>query len=326
MSSMSLRNVSANVTDNTTSYEAPEAAVPISIAVLIICFLILIGNIFIFAAIKVSNSLNKMTYYLLGNIAITDVLFAFGLGLRMVLFLMNSARFSCLTRFLMVLSGGGSMSGVLILSLQSFLCLAFPTKFKSVFKLRTVGLLLLVSWIAWTCYTAVGNFVAFTDDVCYLVEERNNKYWIGILIISGLTHILVLIFLQSASVYLINKQHRKLDRQIQNANPLNPADRTNSERRKIRLQRRSRIVSMITAVLLLFLVSWGPLYLGLALFTFCPNQCGINLSTMRSLANLSILNSMGNIFIYIKKSKEFRQALRYICRCSNQVGNNDSSN
>ena len=217
------------------------------------------------------------------------------------------------------------MSGVLILSLQSFLCLAFPTKFKSVFKLRTVGLLLLVSWIAWTCYAAVGNFVSVIDGFCIFIDERNNKYWIGILMISGLIHIFVLIFLQLASVHIINKQHRVLDRQIQNANPLNPADRTNSERRMKRLKKKSRIVSMITAVLLLFLFSWGPLCLGLPIFTFCKDNCGMHFDTVRLLGYLSIFNSMGNIFIYIKKSKTFRKSLLSLCRCNNQVGINQSS-
>ena len=289
------------------------------------CVLVLAGNSLILVAIKRSKSLHQVTYYLLANLAVSDILFGVCIGLHAVSSFTESHAMSCIIVGLSNLSGGSCMSGVLFLALQSFLCLKFPLKFRMGFNNKTAVIMILGSWAFWACQGVsayvhrISSSDNTNDSICEAVSSNNKNHplmWVFTAV--GDIHMVTLIVLQVSSLVMIHRRRKLLQAQVRSA-CREPSTIGESARHMKRLNKFGRTVEITTYVLVLFLVSWGPMLFSLSLFLVCGERCNF-MDNHTWISNLTILNSLGNVFIYWKKSDEFRAAFSNICHCKQRIG------
>ena len=279
---------------------------------------VLAGNTMILLAIKKAKSLHEVTYYLLANLAVSDILLGLSVGSHAVVRLVEANGFACAAVSLGNLSGGISMSGVLLLCVQSFLCMRFPVRFRTGFSKRTAAILIIATWVLWTCHTVYGGVQLYRldryDGKCGVMSGKNDHLWMGIIAFVGDGHMIALSVLQVALLVMIHRRKRSLRSQRQ------PSCIAESARHLKRLNNFSKMVTIIGMVLVLFLVSWGPFLVALSVFTVCEEPWCKQLEEIGALPSMTILNSLGNVFIYWKKSDEFRAAFSNMCRCRQRIG------
>ena len=286
--------------------------------------LILIGNLLILVTIRKSKSLHRVTFYLLGNLAVADFLFGLVTGLRNALALSGIlSGYWCLSvRGFVMMSGEGSLTGTLLLCLQNFLCVQFPIRFKSGLSTRFAWLLMTIFWLLWgvlaVCMITLNDEVL--EEECYFITRNHHKIMGALLSFLTGCQLVGIISLQIITLIQTNKRKTALRRQIR-SNTNNPSVVSQSNSALRRLERISKVVKIVKIILVLSLVFWGPFIVGSIVFVLCPDRCGIDESVLNILTVFSIFNSLANVFIYYAKSNEFNTALvKMICCCKNKIG------
>ena len=292
--------------------------------IIIFCASVLIisGNCFVLTALRKAKSLHNITRFLLANLAVCDILFGFSIGLNSILRFTSIQEGACISMSIANGSAGACMSGVLLLCLQSFLCMRFPVRFKTGFSKRIATILVSVSWILWFCHAVYGYTHGLhreLDGMCIALSRKNDYIWMGLFGYVGDMHIVVLIVLQVASLVMIYQRNRQLKVQARNSRAESSSSAEPARQIK-RLKKFSKMVSIITMVLVLFVISYGPFFVGLSVLVVCPEDSCKKLEDNLLIAMIAILNSLGNVFIYWKKSDEFRDALSNICQCRQRIG------
>ena len=289
------------------------------------CLLVLSGNALILMALKKSKSLHKATRLLLANVAVADMLYGVSLGLHSLLRMTSISGGTCASMSLANVSGGSSMSGILLLCVQCFLCIRYLVRFKTGLSKRLAIVLIFTSWILWTGHSIYG-YVRFHalgrdgDNLCGIISTKNDYIWMGILAFTGDIHVIVLAILQVSSLVLIQRKKQEFRAQAQR--PESSSSTAEPARHLNRLNKFSRLVSIITMVLVMFVLTWGPFLVALSVFVVYREDEKINSHLQENgiLPALTVFNSFGNIIIYWKKSEEIRDALSNICRCKQRIG------
>ena len=131
-----------------------------------------------------------------------------------------------------------------------------------------------------------------------------------------LIHFILVIWLQCHTLALIRKRQTFLQHQLNMDNqPHTTAVQLN------RVRTAAHVTRMVSLVLLLTLLGWGPYVVGLAIVVVCPEACGMSGDTLVIFSTFLCIQSVGNVFIYEIKSKQFKEAFSKILRCRyNRVG------
>ena len=304
-----------NNVQNETSQTTFNNLTVFQIGILIIILLVLAGNFLILWAIYKFNSLHKVTYYLLGNLAVADIIVAIGFacvffshvfGLRNYPFIIGTG--------LVFISHGISLSGTVLVSVHSFLAVRFPVRFRDGFDLKIAGILGLVTWLFWISLSLTGlltsnfqldqtvdnNLVSFTKP--YAITKA----------VLTLLHLVVLVYLQVSTVIRIRKKKTAAEAQGPPGNPITNAILN-------RLKNTSKIVWIVSAIAVLCIIAWLPTSILSLLLRLCPS-CGVTGKHFRLSGFGLVPNMIGNIVIYFVKSKEFKKVFKTLCKCrSNQV-------
>ena len=265
--------------------------------------------------------MHKVTCYLLANLAVSDMLLGLAVGLHAVSKLTEASGLICVATSIGNLAGGCGMSGVLLLCLQSFLCMRFPTQFRTGISKRLAAVLILMSWLLWMSHSIYGyiHSLKLEDGRCPIMSQQGDIIWISLLAIVGDIHMVALTYLQVSALIMIRVRKRYLKAQVRAARrELSTIGQ--SARHLNKLEKISKLVSIVGLVLVIFIISWGPFLIGLSIFSLCDESCKERLDKVGILPALTLINSLGNIFIYWKKSEEFRLALSNICHCRQRVG------
>ena len=284
-----------------------------------ICFGISVssGNFLVFYTLGKCQSLNVATRYLLANLRLGDAFLGLAIGVHAVTQLIGVYP-QCSLLPIMVGSISLSGSSVLLLSLQSFLYIAFPIRFKK--GIRT-GVVVGGVALIWILVIAQGVLVYVNADKerCIIMNRKNNMTWMKVQSLFLLMYCLAMVFLQVSSLVLLKYQDCRLHRRVHGA----PTTTINESARKLQhLKRSGRIVAMITSVLVLFLVSWLPFTVTWVVYSFCGEACTpLEYPPVMVLASVGqIISSIGNIITYWKRSEEFRTILSARLRCGHRVG------
>ena len=272
------------------------------IAQLAVVPIVLVGNTLILWAISRFSSLQKVTYYLLGNLAVADIVYAIGITLNSLCVILKLGEYFLNTSFfLLLMSGGTSLSGTVLVSVHSFLAVRFPVRFRDGFDLKIAGFLLAGMWIFWIAH-ALAVILTLGDsklEVAFSVSK----------VVLNLVHLVILICLQLSTVRQIKKTKRSLRGQ---GHPITSATLD-------RLNNMSKIVAIVSTIAVLCCIAWIPTSILILLRFFCPT-CGITVTQMRMSRVCFLPNLIGNIVIYFVKSKEFKKVFKTMCKCrTNQV-------
>ena len=287
------------------------------VIMLCVSAVIFVGNGLIIPTIKQCKSLSKATISLLANLAVADILVAIFITADALINLLELDS-GCFIAPLCILASGVSSAGVILICLQSFLYIAFPTRFGG----RGIGSAICLSLIAlaWILggLQCAGAYIYMDKQECRLFTTKNNREWMRVQSVYTIVGCVVMVVLQGSSILLIKQQDQRLHRQVRGA----PSSSISEPARKLKLlKKKSRAVSMITSVLVLFLVSFLPVSVVWAVYAFCLESCSVlERKEMKFLPALTLLNSVGNIVIYWKKNEEFRTSLSATLKCGQRIG------
>ena len=316
---MTMDNLSSS--ENTTIDWIPEEeefSRPISeliplIAPLFIVPFVLCGNSVVLYAISKFKSLHKVTYYLLANLAIADILLAFGLIIRCLFNLANKLdKYSCiLSNFIAAVSGGGSLSGTLIVCLHTHFGVRFPDRFHSGFTVKVAAALVIGAWSLWTIFPLIGvltgnpEFETFKES-CYLLSGYFSHRFVTAFCILVQAQLLILVFFQVSTVILVNRQEASFRALASQGNP-SAAVSLN------RLKKNASIVGIVTLILIFALIAWVPITISALILMYCPT-CNITAEQVGMMAGFNVPYMVSNVIIYFVKSKEFNKLLPKVCK------------
>ena len=290
--------------------------IPLLVPLVIVPF-VLSGNSVILYAIRKFKSLHKVTYYLLGNLAIADISFAITLAIRCIFNLTNKLdKYPCIiTNFIVGTSGGGSLSGTLIVCLHTYLAVRFPARFSSGFTVKVAAVLVIGAWSFWSIFLLIGvltgdqEFQEFKDS-CYFMSGYFNYEFITSFCVLVQVLLLILVFFQASTVYLIKRKEASLRAQGSQGNPSTAVSLN-------KLKKTSNVVGIVTLILIFNLIAFVPITTAGLLHIYCES-CQVSAELAGKLSAFLMPNMICNIIIYFVKSKEFKKLLPKVCK-SNQV-------
>ena len=214
-----VNTISANTTSllNITNNDSGDIEGTRSVGRMMLGLLIFFGNLPILFAIKRSKSMHKVTYYLLANLAVADMLF--GAAAFMKNSFDNLSMYQCLFSLsLVIVAAGCSVSGILFLCLQSFLSVRYMIAFRTGFTTRVAGMMVASSWVVWIALAMVSIFTATASDQlnirCSFGESYHSwQYTLAIMLVIQI-HLAIVVFFQLGTLYVTRQQFGKLNSKI----------------------------------------------------------------------------------------------------------------
>ena len=305
----SIRSNGQNETSRTSSN-----FIAFQIGLLCIIPFVFVGNVLILWAIHKFKSLHKVTYYLLGNLAVADIIVAVGFALVNLSSLFGLGIYAFIFGNLLgFVANGISLSGTVLVSLHSFVAVRFPVRFRDGFHVKIAAFLGICTWIFWISHSLFGvlTLVFQLNSSTDIVDSFTSDYSVSKAVLN-LIHLVVLVCLQLSTVLHIRKKKRRVQAQGPPGNPITSASLQ-------RLNNTSKIVWIVSAIAVLCLIAWLPTSILVLLARFCPS-CG-DTAKYIPITTLGVLpNMIGNIAIYFVKSREFKKVFKALCKCrANQV-------
>ena len=305
--------------NNTVDWIAKEEGFsrPVSelIAIIVPLFIVpfvLSGNSAVLCAISKFKSLHKVAYYLLGNLAIADITTAITLLIRCIFNLLNRLDINhCMTnQFFATVATGSSLSGTLIVCLHSFFAVRFPEQFRSGFTVKVAALLVIGSWSGWSFVSVIGLFTNNKEfqsaENCNVFSGNFNYTYATFVCILVQLHLLLLVFFQVSTVYLIKRKEASLRAQAGQGNPSTAVSLN-------KLKKMSSVVGIVTVILIFTLIAYVPISTAALLYMYC-DSCEITQQHMALMSVFIIPNMISNVIIYFLKSGEFNKLLPKVCK------------
>ncbi|XP_062853001.1 sphingosine 1-phosphate receptor 5b [Trichomycterus rosablanca] len=283
---------------------------PDTIALLLICVLIVLENAIVLVAIWKNKKFHLPMYYLLGNLALSDLLAGFT---YMVNIIMSGPNTLKLTPVLWFVREGGVFI-TLVASIISLLAIAIERHITMVkmkpyhgTKRNRMFTLIGASWalsvllgvlpiMGWNC---VGEF-DLCSTVLPLYAKSYNLFCVTVFIVI----LLSIVILYGRIFHTVKRNTKRLD----------------SLRRKSLIRRSQKYMALlktVTIVLGVFIACWMPIFFLLLLDFVCKaTECPILLQAQYFLG-VAMINSLINPIIYTLTSKDMRKAiLKLLChRC-----------
>jgi hypothetical protein len=310
--------ISRQETSPSPSTEAtPEDTRLFMVVQLVLLTVIILCNGLVLLTIRRSHQLHVMTFYLLGNMAAADGSF----GLSFVLRILLGNRFDgygCVVPNICgVLSVGTSLSLGLVTCVHNFLAVKCSASARHGLTSRTAKLIIAAIWLFWLGMSGASIVTAdltHSAPQCTLTSAYYSGTWMRAFFSILYLHIVPIIALQLWTIILVRSNTRKSQALIR------AQIRVVANATRLRLaQRAANITRVLTFVMLLTLLSWGPPLVTATLYLVCPEACGIDDELVAFISPFLLLNNIGNVLVYIIKCTEFREALRKLFRCSNTV-------
>ena len=267
------------------------------------CLMITAGNIMIIAAIVINplKRLHSTFNYFVVNLAVADLIVGtismpIGIYLHIQEYLKNKSAFSLMKKYFhctLFVSLTASLLFRVILSIDRYIAIKFPLKYRNNLTWTTFGLISLVIWVV---SLSVILIYSKTSYFIFLMVYFNSA-----VIISAFTLLTTYI-----NVYKILRVHTQQTEEIAEATA---AETTISEVKRI-LQPKG-VTRVLLWILLLFLVCYIPGAIIAYALKFCTGSCSCtSIHVMRDVMfYLLTVNSCMNPFVYAFKNKNCRDAL-----------------
>ncbi|XP_072281673.1 adenosine receptor A3-like [Pyxicephalus adspersus] len=294
----------ANETDlvSSTSYIAVETLIGISA---------ILGNILVIWAVKLNSSLQNTTFFFIVSLAFADLAVGFlVMPLAIIVSLgMELPFYSCLFMCcLLIILTNASILSLLAVSIDRYLRIKIPTRYKIVITSRRICLSI---WFVWIVSVLVGLVPMFGWNKksnsgylkCQFLSVISMDYMIYFNIFGWVfLPMLVILALYIEIFYLIRKHIKK--------------NTTNTKSKGVFYGKEYKTAKSLALVFFLFAISWLPLSIFNCYIYF---NGGTEYSrTFKLLLNVAILlshaNSAMNPIVYAFKIKKFKDSYTQIIR------------
>ena len=270
---------------------------------------VIAANSVILWAIKNYKSLHKVTYYLLADLAVSDILCGVVAILRFLAYFSDSKKLCVFSTFLTGLAYLGTLSGTLTISLHSCLGIKWHTRFLNGISVSVVKMIIAVKWIV-GIIISLGTFVNGPGsnrekDSCSFFGGYYAHAFLIIMATTCCTFVAVIIFTQAFTVIYVNYKRKGLHSQAPQGNP-------STANHLKKLKERSKVVAMITIIVVLNTVALLPVTI-IGMLHIFSESCGISQRQVALSSVSSIPSLVGNVIVYFLKSKEFKKVLRAMC-------------
>ena len=187
----------------------------LNIASMVQIFLILIilfANGLILAAIRKSKKLQKLTFYLLGGVAVGNALFALTFASRFFLEDKWNGYGCLLCNFFVLVSGYSSFSCVMFTGIQNFISVKFYAYAKNGLSNRSAKLLVAGIWVFWSIVGSTGFITADVtkgnpDNLCFIGNAFYSSSFLLMLAVVSITKLVFVVCLQAYTIVIIKQKH-----------------------------------------------------------------------------------------------------------------------
>ena len=277
---------------------------------------ILAVNIIVIKCIKEWKKLNKTRKILLINISVADIILglSFMLSFTFALLPIDKSKICHISSGTGVVSGLESISGITLLSIDLLISTQKLKKTNASQSNQVTKILVFALFAWWLISLGLAGWAVFANDkdysktVCTPTKVLLRSSRLLTVVCIGWALMITVVICNLASFYVARSCISEIN---ENSDSLTP------QQLSLRMQRvkfNMKISHLAMAVSLLFLVCWGPWFILAILFQFYPNI--VTEDKVGLVGALSMLNSLGNIFIYKWRSTEFSAALtKLMCVC-----------
>lgn len=283
---------------------------PESIAFLVVCLLIVLENSVVLIAIWRNKKFHLPMYYLLGNLALSDLL----AGIAYMANIIMSGPYSLkLTPLLWFLREGGvfitlaaSVISLLAIAIERHVTMVTMRPYHGAKKGRMLALI----GASWALSGFVGVLPILGWNCMHRLEQCST-----VLPLYAKSYILFCVSVFSAVLLAIVVLYVRVFSIVRN----NTQRLTLSGSMRKGLARKSQkyiaLLKTVTIVLGVFIACWMPLFILLLLDFFCPKEICSLLYKAEYFLGVAIVNSFLNPIIYTLTSKDMRRAiLKLLCR------------
>uniref|UniRef100_A0A1I8JHW7 G_PROTEIN_RECEP_F1_2 domain-containing protein n=1 Tax=Macrostomum lignano TaxID=282301 RepID=A0A1I8JHW7_9PLAT len=274
---------------------------------LIIAVIAVLGNSLTIAAVLLDRSMRRPTNYLVASLAATDLLVgmvAIPLSLTAGDGFPRNNFLGCLTvNSLIVSFTQVSIFGLLAISLERFVAVRFPLRYRLLCDSRCVAVTVVMTW---SCGAAVGfvplmgwNLGPPSDGFCSFASVIDMKYMVYFIFFGCLLVPLLAVVCVYSYIFKVLMQRRS-------SRSSNAQSESADERRAAR---------SLALVVLLFAACWVPLNVLNCLSLLCGSRCSFPYELLVFAILLSHANSAVNPFVYAFTNTQFRKAYRRLLLC-----------
>jgi hypothetical protein len=275
----------------------------------------LAGNLLILEVIRKSRNFSQVTRHLIAHLACADILYGTALFVHSSLLVVyGTMPYRACMGFVTagMMSGLMSCWGIGLVFLENFLSVRHILKtIREGLSLRNARLCMLCGWLV----VAVSNTVYLVEapkdlktSECAIADRSFTEHairflWVLLVIFSS-----ILMVLMAGTLRTVNKHMNMVF-----PTPDDP-DSIPTMLRQEHLKRRAKITRLFAIIAIGYVVSWGPLTIGLLLNTECPT-CGVTPAIVRRLVSCTMINACMNVIVYVIKDNGFRRDVIRKLRC-----------
>ena len=310
---------------------------------IVVAMLVYTGNILILIVTPRLKRVKSTSRYLILHLAVSDLLFAFSMSIRVVITLIgykHNERIVCLTLMSFIIkSGGNSVTGILMLAVDVYASIkAGFNSTRFALSRKSTVLLIACCWIFWII---IGNasFVIKPDNIykgrhstiiCMLGNEYYHRSFISSMIIGFLVIYFTTAFVLAMTVRLVKQASFKTYPSLKNTQlvhnkshdigtqPINnqvaSGNFTNKTIPYRMMQRYRSMLKLAFFIVTAYGVCWLPLlFFGLKESILPSMDVDSVSSTQMFLSVPAFFHSVMNVCIYYYKSNEFKSAMKELC-------------
>ncbi|XP_046849174.1 beta-2 adrenergic receptor-like [Xenia sp. Carnegie-2017] len=282
------------------------------------------GNVFVIWHNVRWNKDKNTTSYFVTNLALSDLVVC-GITIPMViakntLSLMGKTGLPC-ELFISILCASISLSVVnlMMLTIDRYICIAFPLKYPHIVTKRKVSIALASVWITGFLYYIMIFFTTRATDVLLLCDVNKIAGSVGIFFFFFVPLGVTIVF-NVKTVQIARSQGQKIAAQasLSQTNNSTSADDLNSRKN---FSRQMKLFKTIRVVFGCFLLCVTPFpVIRFIKFVICNHAC-IPLKVLVGISLLAATNSITNAFIYGIRDKKYRRSFKQMfARCCNLSG------
>ena len=256
---------------------------------LMIMFMTLFGNTLVILAFKKNSKIRTVTNYFVVSLAVADILVAITSMPIWAAYPLLGARLKesilKIWTFMDILCGVASITNLTAISIERYVCIAYPFDYQITVTSRKAIPILIIIWLF---------SVLMSSLKIVLWEVPPPKYELAVVISCFFMPLLIMCIFYTCIFRTVRFQIRQISLA------------TNVNMKRFRLASELRAAKTIAVVIGAFVVCWGPFFILNTVYGFC-NGC-VPEVTIVVAKWMHYTNSVLNPILYACMHKEFRKA------------------
>lgn len=218
------------------------------------------------------------------------------------------------------LSMTASALNMLSISIDRFIAVVYPLRYKSLVTLRVTKNIIAAVWV-YSFGIATSMFFLLKPPKEPVYSFDLHPIFEGYLLLGNVCLPFLVMMVLNSKVYLIARQHLK---RMGIRNRIAPMATSNSRVPRVNLTRELRVAKALGIVFIGFLVCWLPFEIVSVIILIDGNKCPLEIADT-ILCWLAYLHSTVNPIVYGLTINQFRTAFKNIMCCNNTRLNPDSN-